>query len=84
MGPQSSLGRRREILDCIWRHCRYGPLVSQVLLQSPHYICIGIDMGYAFLVHLVGEDVANRIRGVAEVGIRQQGDDEFAEIYGLV
>lgn len=40
-------------------------------------------MGYAFLKHLVGVEIAEKARGVVELGIRQEGDDEFAEFYKL-
>ncbi len=41
-------------------------------------------MGYAFLEHLVGHELANTVRGVIEPNIRKQDEDEFAEFYGLV
>lgn len=41
-------------------------------------------MGYAFLQHLIGEEDATAIRGIVELGVREEGDDEFAEFYGLV
>jgi transcriptional regulator GlxA family with amidase domain len=47
-------------------------------------VTAGSDMAYAFLEHLVGHEVANAIRGVVEVSVRKQDDDEFAEFYGLV
>ncbi len=44
----------------------------------------GIDMTNAFLEHLVGSEVASTIRGVVEVSIRKDDDDEFAAFHGLV
>lgn len=41
-------------------------------------------MANAFLVHLVGEDVAKVIRGIVELSVRASDDDEFAAYYGLV
>ena len=41
-------------------------------------------MGYAFLEHLVGAELATTIRGIVELSLREEGDDEFAEFYGLV
>ncbi len=41
-------------------------------------------MGYAFLEQLVGHDIANFVRGIVELSIHKEGDDEFAEFYGLV
>lgn len=41
-------------------------------------------MGYAFLKHLAGHDVAETVRGIVELGVREEGDDEFAEFYKLV
>lgn len=43
-----------------------------------------MDMANAFLVHLVGDDVAKVIRGIIELNAKEEGDDEFAEFYGLV
>lgn len=43
-----------------------------------------MDMANAFLIHLVGEEVARTIRGVIELSARNQDDDEFAAFYGLV
>ena len=47
-------------------------------------VTAGGDMGFAFLQHLVGDEIANFIRGIVEVSIRSQDDDEFAEFYGLI
>jgi len=47
-------------------------------------ITAGTDMASAFLEYLVGAEITKSIRGVAEVSVRQQDDDEFAEMYGLV
>ena len=41
-------------------------------------------MAYAFLEHLVGDALANAIRGIVELTPKAEGDDEFAEFYGLV
>ena len=41
-------------------------------------------MANAFLVHLVGEEIARTIRGIVELSARERDDDEFAEFYGLV
>ncbi|KAJ3528596.1 hypothetical protein NM688_g7977 [Phlebia brevispora] len=46
-------------------------------------VTAGTDMGYAFLDKMVGSQIANGIRGVVEVSIREADDDEFAEFYGL-
>ena len=40
-------------------------------------------MGAAFLEHLVGKPTADMIRNVVELSNRAEGDDEFAEHYGL-
>ena len=47
-------------------------------------VTAGSDMGYAFLQHLVGNDIADFIRGIVEVSVRKQDDDEFAEYHGLL
>ena len=41
-------------------------------------------MGYAFMQHLVGHEVAEKVRGIVELSAHTQDDDEFAEFYGLV
>ena len=41
-------------------------------------------MAHAFLEGLVGHKIAEEIRGIVELGIRKQGDDEFAGFHGLV
>ena len=43
-----------------------------------------MDMTNAFLTHLVGEEVTKKIRGIIELSEREQYDDEFAAIHGLV
>jgi len=47
-------------------------------------VTAGMDMANAFLVHLVGDEVARVIRGIVELSAKGEGDDEFAEFYGLV
>ena len=46
-------------------------------------VTAGIDMGHGFLKHLVGDDVANAIRGIVEVSVHTRDDDPFAEFYHL-
>jgi hypothetical protein len=41
-------------------------------------------MGFAFLRHLVGDEVAEVVRGIVELVAREQDDDEFAAIHKLV
>ena len=41
-------------------------------------------MGYAFMEHLAGHEVAEKVRGIIELSIHAQDDDEFAEFYNLV
>ena len=41
-------------------------------------------MGYAFLEKLVGSALASNIRGIVELSIKKEDEDEFAEYYGLV
>jgi hypothetical protein len=41
-------------------------------------------MGFAFLRHLVGDEVAEVVRGIVEIGVRGQDDDEFAAFHKLV
>ncbi len=36
------------------------------------------------MVHLVGEKIATDVRGIVELSVRKQDDDEFAEFYKLV
>ena len=40
-------------------------------------------MANAFLTHLVGEAVATKIRNLVEASVRGEGDDEFADVFGL-
>ena len=41
-------------------------------------------MGHAFLVHLVGEEIARKITNSTEVIAHKAEDDQFSEIHGLV
>ena len=61
----------------------------------PHMLCaerlldrsmmtVGLDMANAFLEFLAGKELAAAIRSRIELGVRNQEDDEFAEIHGLV
>ncbi|KZV99319.1 class I glutamine amidotransferase-like protein [Exidia glandulosa HHB12029] len=43
----------------------------------------GIDMAAAWLEHLVGTETTIKIRGVTEVSVRAQADDEWAEYWGV-
>jgi hypothetical protein len=43
-----------------------------------------MDMANAFLELLAGKEFAALVRGGIELGIRNQEDDEFAELHGLV
>ncbi|KAI0785631.1 class I glutamine amidotransferase-like protein [Abortiporus biennis] len=47
-------------------------------------VTAGSDMVYAFLEHLNGEKIATTLRGFVELSGKQEGDDEFAEFYGLI
>ncbi|QRV82721.1 Isonitrile hydratase [Ceratobasidium sp. AG-Ba] len=47
-------------------------------------VAAGQDMAYAFLTHLAGNDFAVKARNTIELHASAQGDDEYAEIYGLV
>ena len=40
-------------------------------------------MAYALLVHLAGKEHAELNRAAMEFSVRDEGDDEFAAIYGL-
>jgi hypothetical protein len=44
----------------------------------------GLDMTNAFLVHLVGEEIATMMRAGMELRVTSQDDDEFAIIHGSV
>ena len=41
-------------------------------------------MANAFLEFLVGKEFAAFVRGGIELGVRNQDDDEFAELHGLI
>lgn len=47
-------------------------------------VTAGADMGYAFLTHLVGKEFAEMVRGIVELSVHKEDDDEFADVYGLV
>ena len=47
-------------------------------------VVLGMDMAAAFLMHLCGDEVTRYARGIIELGVRNKGDDEFAEYYGLI
>jgi len=47
-------------------------------------VTAGMDMGNAFLVHIVGEDTAKAIRRSVELSAKGEDEDEFAAIFGLV
>lgn len=72
---------------------KHGPHLALLLVSTQFLVnfanlypdgLLGIDMANAFLVHLVGEETTKKIRGVVEAGVRAEGDDEYAEFYGLV
>ncbi|CCO31243.1 hypothetical protein BN14_05281 [Rhizoctonia solani AG-1 IB] len=46
-------------------------------------VTAGIDMANAFVTHLAGSEFATKARNVVELRAAEQGDDPFAEIYGL-
>ena len=41
-------------------------------------------MAFSFLEMLVGTELANIMRGIVELRTMKEGDDEFAEFFGLV
>lgn len=41
-------------------------------------------MAFAFLESLVGTELATVFRGIVELSVKKEGDDEFAEFHGLV
>ncbi|KAG9103404.1 hypothetical protein FRC06_011044 [Ceratobasidium sp. 370] len=47
-------------------------------------VTAGMDMAYAFLTYLAGEDFAIKARNTIELHASAQGDDEYAEIFGLL
>jgi len=47
-------------------------------------VTAGSDMALAFLEHLVGAKAARQVRGTVEIPERGEGDDPFAEFFGLV
>lgn len=40
-------------------------------------------MAHAFLTHLAGEAVATKVRNLVEASVHEEGDDEFAAVFGL-
>ncbi|KAH8079448.1 class I glutamine amidotransferase-like protein [Cristinia sonorae] len=47
-------------------------------------VTAGTDMASAFLEYLIGDEVASKIRGVVELSVKKEDDDEFAAFYGLI
>jgi transcriptional regulator GlxA family with amidase domain len=47
-------------------------------------VLAGTDMAHGFLIHLVGAEYATKARNTLELRAAAQGDDEFAELYGLL
>ena len=45
---------------------------------------IGMDMASAFLDFLAGKELATFVRRGIELGVRNQEDDEFADVHGLI
>ena len=41
-------------------------------------------MAYAFLEKLVGSSIAIFMKGIMELSNKEEGDDEFAAVHGLV
>lgn len=78
MGGESTLGRRRELLDVIWSVCRYVLVAEQWAVSADEAAHPGIDMAAAWLEHLLGADTALVIRSVVEVSARAQDDDDWA------
>ena len=65
--------------------CPTRPIKNRPIDVSPDSrLHVGIDMTNAFLTHLIGEEVTKKIRGIVELSEREQYDDEFAVIHGLV
>ena len=52
--------------------------------HSDAVLPLGVDMGYAFVKHLVGREIAEIIRGTMEFSLHEEDQDEFAEFHGLV
>lgn len=57
--------------------------IQSTTIKANHAVFQGLDQANAFLQHLVGEKIAKQIRGFIELSVRKEGDDEFAEFYGL-
>ena len=41
-------------------------------------------MANAFMIHITNAEWAAKVRSVIELGVREEKDDEFAEIHGLI
>ncbi|KAJ6577797.1 class I glutamine amidotransferase-like protein [Mycena capillaripes] len=53
-------------------------------IWSSSGVTAGMDMANAWLEHIAGKELAAKLRGVIELSARGEGDDEFAEMFGLV
>jgi hypothetical protein len=72
-------------LDKLGRYCRYvyrGLCRRQD--QVAETIILGIDLAYGFLAHVATPEWAAHVISILEMSARDQGDDEFAGLHGLV
>lgn len=70
-------------MDGFGRNCRSAAHTRSPSVPSSDSVCKGADMGYAFLKHLVGSEIAETARGIVELVVHEQDDDEFAAFYKL-
>lgn len=45
---------------------------------------LGMDMASAWMEHVAGKDFTANARSVLELSAKEEGDDEFAGVFGLV
>jgi hypothetical protein len=43
-----------------------------------------MDLAHGFLAHITNAEWAEKVRSYLEMSAKEQGDDEFAAVYGLV
>lgn len=63
---------------------RITDMPCSALVQLFNGAILGMDMASAFVEFLAGKEFAGFVRAGIELGVKNQEDDEFAELHGLV
>jgi putative intracellular protease/amidase len=79
-----SIVKETEDLPITWVKKARWVVDDDNKLWTSSGVTAGQDMANAFLDYLIGKPNAEVIRNTVELSVKSQGDDEFAEYYGLV